>query len=160
MFNSRCLVKRPSRQRGSLPCNWLSCASSGEILCFLRWDFQVGCWQHRRFQLASSSFFLTSSHFSLEFWWHNLLFQWPHLLFLAVSKVLHKSDKTCDRANGWVKDIVLFWRANICSLWKDDLYTLLFKPLWPWCECIKKKHKTTIKKKWRQDKGRIVPIFI
>ena len=31
MFNSRCLVKRPSRQRFSLPCHRLPCASSGEI---------------------------------------------------------------------------------------------------------------------------------
>ena len=56
MFNSRCLVKRPSRQRCSLPCHWLPCASSGEIFMLAAGSIVFSCWYHRLFQLASSSF--------------------------------------------------------------------------------------------------------
>ena len=103
-------------------------------LCFLRWDFHVGCWQHRLFLLASSAFpvgiiqfFMTSSHFSWEFWWHNLLFQWPHLFFLQFPKFSIKVTKHATEPMGEWK-ILLFSRKLIfCFIMKRRLVYLAFQ---------------------------------
>ena len=128
-------------------------------LCFPRWDFPP--------LMASLSFPVGI----IEFFWHHHIFHgsFEDIIFfsndltffsLQFPKFSIKVTKHATEPMGEWKILLFSGELIFCFIMKRRLVYLAFQATVTLMRMYKEKHKTAMEKEWRQDKGRIVNIFI